>query len=378
MIELLLLLYIVVYCPLIIYVYSSLLKKYEDPKYHRSDIPEKFQPFRRRDYKNWNKLEIYFGAIFLLPLRLIFVLGSLFAFAFVFFVTTKDFKLENPWPANRYKFLRQPLQFLARAYLFFSGFYQIKQRVVKYSDYDQAYVQTQINVLSQPSIIVSNHVSWYDTITYVFKYLPSFVSKDTVKDYPVFGWITTNLKSIFVERENANNRKQVMLDILNRVNLINQGHLFPPVLIFPEGTTSNGNYILSFKKGAFEPLQPIKICCLKYSPRRFSVAMDCIGIYATTLLSLVQWKNELEIIEFEGLYDPTYLKLEQYPEEKRWEIYADKVKDIMSKCLGLEKSNSGFREEHDYEVEILGEKKKKQTQNNMKQQNQEDDKQKVE
>jgi lysophosphatidylcholine acyltransferase/lyso-PAF acetyltransferase len=50
-------------------------------------------------------------------------------------------------------------------------------------------------------------VSWYDTITYVFKYLPSFVSKDTVKDYPVFGWITTNLKSIFVERENANNRK---------------------------------------------------------------------------------------------------------------------------------------------------------------------------
>lgn len=38
----------------------------------------------------------------------------------------------------------------------------------------------------------------------------------------------------------------------------------------------------------------------------------------------------------------------------------------MSKCLGLEKSNSGFREEHDYEVEILGEKKKKPTPNNMK------------
>lgn len=33
----------------------------------------------------------------------------------------------------------------------------------------------------------------------------------------------------------------------------------------------------------------------------------------------------------------------------------------MSKCLGLEKTNSGYREEYDYEVEILGEKKKKST-----------------
>lgn len=31
----------------------------------------------------------------------------------------------------------------------------------------------------------------------------------------------------------------------------------------------------------------------------------------------------------------------------------------MSKCLGYEKSNSGFREEHEYEIEILGEGKKK-------------------
>lgn len=89
MLQLLVLLYVFIYCPLIISVYYNLLKKYEDPKYLRSDIPEKFQPFRRRDYKNWNKLEIYFGALVLLPLRLIFVLGSLFSFAFVFFIATK-------------------------------------------------------------------------------------------------------------------------------------------------------------------------------------------------------------------------------------------------------------------------------------------------
>lgn len=41
MLEFLLGLYVLIYCPLIIYVYSSLLKKYEDPKYHNSDIPER-------------------------------------------------------------------------------------------------------------------------------------------------------------------------------------------------------------------------------------------------------------------------------------------------------------------------------------------------
>lgn len=35
-----------------------------------------------------------------------------------------------------------------------------------------------------------------------------------VKEYS-FGLITTNLKSTFVERENENNRKQVMSELIN-------------------------------------------------------------------------------------------------------------------------------------------------------------------
>lgn len=134
---------------------------------------------------------------------------------------------------------------------------------------------------------MSNHQTWYDTITYVFKYFPSYVSKESVKHYPVFGGITTNLKSIFVQRENAENRHQVMKDIKDRVHNINSGKLFPPVIIFPEGTTSNGSYLLSFKRGAFESLEPVKICCLKYSDRRFNLSQDSVGLLAVTLLSVV-------------------------------------------------------------------------------------------
>lgn len=42
MLQLLVILYVVIYCPLIISVYYNLLKKYEDSKYLRADIPEKY------------------------------------------------------------------------------------------------------------------------------------------------------------------------------------------------------------------------------------------------------------------------------------------------------------------------------------------------
>lgn len=48
----------------------------------------------------------------------------------------------------------------------------------------------------------------------------------------------------------------------------------------------------------------------------------------------------------------------------------------MSKCLGLEKSNSGYREEQDYEIKILRENKKS-TKCNQNQTNLVDDKEKV-
>lgn len=38
-----------------------------------SKLPEIYLPFARMDKKNWNMMEIYFGAVFLLPIRLVFI-----------------------------------------------------------------------------------------------------------------------------------------------------------------------------------------------------------------------------------------------------------------------------------------------------------------
>ena len=38
----------------------------------------------------------------------------------------------------------------------------------------------------------------------------------------------------------------------------------PPLIIFPEGGTTNGKYIIKFKKGAFVSLLPIWPKVIKY------------------------------------------------------------------------------------------------------------------
>ena len=55
--------------------------------------------------------------------------------------------------------------------------------------------------------------------------------------------------------------------IKQRCDFIMEGKKFSPILIFPEGTTTNGKYIISFKRGAFAHMFPVKIFGLKYDAR---------------------------------------------------------------------------------------------------------------
>lgn len=49
------------------------------------NLPAKYLPFQRYDRKNWNLIEIYLGAIFLLPIRLFLIVISLLLLGFYIF-----------------------------------------------------------------------------------------------------------------------------------------------------------------------------------------------------------------------------------------------------------------------------------------------------
>jgi len=65
---------------------------------------------------------------------------------------------------------------------------------------------------------------------------------------------------LFIKRNNSasvEERQQIVEQITSRQIAAEQGKL-SPITIFPEGGTSNGQYIVSFKRGAFGSLRAVK------------------------------------------------------------------------------------------------------------------------
>ena len=93
--------------------------------------------------------------------------------------------------------------------------------------------------------IVSNHLGYLDGIVLGSLFPVIFVTKLQVKRWPVIGQLLTFLETIFVDRENKN-------DILRVVNRISKTlRKETNVIVFPEGTSTNGEKLLPFQSAFF-------------------------------------------------------------------------------------------------------------------------------
>jgi lysophosphatidylcholine acyltransferase/lyso-PAF acetyltransferase len=68
----------------------------------------------------------------------------------------------------------------------------------------------------------------------------------------------------------------------------------PPLLLFPEGTTTNGAFLLPFKTGAFLTGHPVQPVLLRYRWRRFSPAWETVSAPRHFLLAFSQCHQSLE------------------------------------------------------------------------------------
>ena len=92
----------------------------------------------------------------------------------------------------------------------------------------------------RPTLFVSNHTSYLD-ITVLGALIPgSFVAKAEVARWPVYGWLAKLQRTVFVERKRQTShiqRDQLQQRLGGRDNLI----------LFPEGTSNDGNRVLPFR-----------------------------------------------------------------------------------------------------------------------------------
>ena len=97
-------------------------------------------------------------------------------------------------------------------------------------------------------LIVSNHLSYLDILVLSSVTPAVFVSKADVRRWPVFGWLAALGGTVFIERE-----RRTHVGVVNREieSALADG---VPVVVFPEGTSSDGQTILPFRSPLLEPV----------------------------------------------------------------------------------------------------------------------------
>nr|WP_246484636.1 lysophospholipid acyltransferase family protein [Marivibrio halodurans] len=100
-------------------------------------------------------------------------------------------------------------------------------------------------VTERAVLYVSNHASYLDIIALSTTLPCCFVSKAEVNDWPVFGWLARQQRTVFIERRARRAGEQ--LDILKQ-RLEDGDHM----VVFPEGTSTDGARVLPFKSSLFE------------------------------------------------------------------------------------------------------------------------------
>lgn len=106
-------------------------------------------------------------------------------------------------------------------------------------------------------LVAAPHSSFFDSVLLVVT-SASVVAKREIADNPVLASIGNLFQVIWVRRKAADSRKATAHQIISRA----KSPGWRPLLVFPEGTTTNGNILLKFRDGAFlsgAPIQPVAI-----------------------------------------------------------------------------------------------------------------------
>jgi 1-acyl-sn-glycerol-3-phosphate acyltransferase len=96
-------------------------------------------------------------------------------------------------------------------------------------------------VRDHPVLIVSNHVSWLDIVLLGSIAPVAFIAKHEIADWPLIGAAAKAQRSVFVDRARRHQTGGAIAEIAQRLT---EG---TPVVLFAEGTSSDGNRVLPFR-----------------------------------------------------------------------------------------------------------------------------------
>eukprot|EP01090_Pellita_catalonica_P003321 TRINITY_DN12994_c0_g1_i1.p1 TRINITY_DN12994_c0_g1~~TRINITY_DN12994_c0_g1_i1.p1 ORF type:complete len:303 (-),score=41.44 TRINITY_DN12994_c0_g1_i1:44-952(-) len=177
-------------------------------------------------------------------------------------------------------------------------------------------------------ICVANHIAWLE-IMYLFARGYGFISKDFVGDIPFISNLANINGTLYIpSKKNAKSSDDSFVDTMKKRIAAFKEQNMPPLMVFPEGTTTAGRGLIRFRTGAFvagEPVQPILVR-YPYSYFDPSWSVGSIKKYLCALMAQIYTRVDIEFCE---TYYPSAAEI------KNPRLYADNVGKLMAKKLGV-------------------------------------------
>lgn len=113
-------------------------------------------------------------------------------------------------------------------------------------------------------VLVANHTTYLDGLVLAVEFgAPRIVATSGSQGAPILGDLMREMDVIFVDRSSDNSRQHTLDAIGEHCREWTPGSR--PLLIFPEGKTTNGESLLPFKKGAFMAGLPVRPVIMVYT-----------------------------------------------------------------------------------------------------------------
>lgn len=103
----------------------------------------------------------------------------------------------------------------------------------------------------QRTLLLANHVSWLDILVMASATGSAFVSKAEVKDHWLVGWLADQRETLYIDRQARRSVDMQIKAIADRFD-----HRLP-LAVFPEGTTSDGTELLTFRPALLAAATPL-------------------------------------------------------------------------------------------------------------------------
>ena len=311
------------------------------------DVHKLYEPFQAKDELKYWKL-ILFG-LFLFPIKFtldIFIIILFMIHLKIFSIFNKN---QDTDPVQ-YAKLSKIMKFYNRLFLACSMVNLIEKKIDCTEIYKK-YLGPDYNFNEKKySLIICNHIGFYDVITNMYLHACGFIAKEAISRYWLIGPIAKAINCLFVNRENESSRNEIFTKLYERQMKFLEGNYYAPLVLFPEGTTTSGRNILKFKKGAFYHLLPIKPEIINiYQENKCHIAIGSQDIVFNTLKYLCFLTENLYYVNM-PIIKPTEFMFQNYSNlgKEKWEVYAEVVRKIYCEVGGFKESNLGYRDSRNY------------------------------